>query len=145
MMTKLFTPLNVGRMELAHRVIFECTLSASTCLGGAYRGRECLDRMPAGTLMVVSPDATDGVSAESRCWPLQSADAVQSWRRAIDMLHDAGRIVLARLDGVCSSNPAAPDQDAAMNNYRFAARRAREVGFDGIELDGSGALAQCAA
>lgn len=122
-MTKLFSPLRIGQLELAHRLV--TTVRPGSGLDAAdYR-----ERATAGGLVI-----TEAL--------LRTAD-LDRWERIAHAIHDRGGIAVALVaPQVARQQPAEVVIDSVMNDYQRAAQCARSAGFDAVELDASaGSLA----
>lgn len=96
---KLFTPLNVGLLELSHRLV--------TPLGLHARGRGDIGRQPSaadyadhatrGGMLITGPCriSTQGAGAPG-CRGLD-ADDVREWRRITEAVHARGAVIVAQL------------------------------------------------
>ena len=176
---KLFTPVNLGAIQLGHRVVMApLTRSRATLPGNVpndlmvkYYGQ----RASNGGLIV--GEATD-ISASSRGWlgapGLFTDEQVAGWRKVIDAVRSKGGHMVAQLwhtgrsshidiSGTqpvsASVNPAywqnphilvsvpggwlqpSPHRALALDeipgiieDYRHAAQRAKDAGFEGVEL-----------
>jgi 2,4-dienoyl-CoA reductase-like NADH-dependent reductase (Old Yellow Enzyme family) len=113
-MSKLFSPLRIGQLELAHRLV--TTVRPDNQLDQAgYR-----ERATAGGLVITNDVQT------SVC----------------DAIHDAGGVAVAVVRPKIASRPADIVIESVMAQYHHAAQLARAAGFDGVELDASaGSLA----
>ncbi|WP_394834313.1 hypothetical protein LVJ94_48220 [Pendulispora rubella] len=119
-MSKLFSGLNMGDLQLAHRVVVLSPrdYAAVSSLGG----------------LVVSE-------------PVATGDAIETWRRTTDTVHERGGLIVLRLVHPGGANPSftatvdGAGIDSAMADYAASANKALSAGFDGIELDAtSGSL-----
>ena len=176
---KLFTPVNLGAIQLGHRVVMApLTRSRATLPGNVpndlmakYYGQ----RASNGGLII--GEATN-ISASSRGWlgapGLFTDEQVAGWRKVIDAVHANGGHMVAQLwhNGrsshidisgsqpvSASVNPAfwqspeilvsapggwiqpSPHRSLALGeipgiieDYRHAAQRAKDAGFEGVEL-----------
>jgi N-ethylmaleimide reductase len=176
---KLFTPVNLGAIQLGHRVVMApLTRSRATLPGNApndlmakYYGQ----RASNGGLII--GEATN-ISASSRGWlgapGLFTDEQVAGWRKVIDAVHFKGGHMVAQLwhtgrsshidvSGTqpvsASVNPGywqnpdilvsapgswlqpSPHRALALDeipgiieDYRHAAQRAKDAGFEGVEL-----------
>jgi N-ethylmaleimide reductase len=176
---KLFTPVDLGALQLGHRVVMApLTRSRSTLPGNVpndlmaeYYGQ----RASSGGLII--GEATN-ISASSRGWlgapGLFTDEQVAGWRKVIDAVHTKGGKMIGQLWHTgrsshidisgsqpvsASVNPSywqnpghlvsapsgwvqpSPHRALAIDeisdiieDYRDAAQRARDAGFDGIEL-----------
>ena len=176
---KLFTPVNLGAIQLGHRVVMApLTRSRATLPGNVpndlmakYYGQ----RASNGGLII--GEATN-ISASSRGWlgapGLFTDEQVAGWRKVIDAVHGNGGHMVAQLwhNGrsshidisgsqpvSASVNPAywqnpkilvsapggwlqpSPHRALALDeipgiieDYRHAAQRAKDAGFEGVEL-----------
>ncbi len=124
-MSKLFSGLRIGQLELSHRLV--TTIDASARLGIDDYKR----RATAGGL-IIAERYTDGAPAQV------------GWTQVVDAIHDAGSLAVALISPDAKQQQASDvDVDAAMDVYQQMARSARAAGFDGVELDVSiGALAE---
>ena len=115
-MSKLFSALRIGQLELSHRLVTPVRAESRFDVADYRR------RATAGGLLVVE------VSPEH-------ATDQQRWERVTGAIHEEGAIVVALL--APSSAPRADDVevDLAMDDIQRAAKFARSVGFDGVELD----------
>ena len=122
-MSKLFSPLRIGQLELAHRLV--TTVRAGQLLDAAgYR-----ERATPGGLVI-----TDAV--------VDTAE-LDRWRWITDAIHDGGGIAVALVTPRdAGQRPADVVIDRVMDECHDAAQLARAAGFDGVELDASvGSLA----
>ncbi|BBK41713.1 hypothetical protein STVA_17330 [Allostella vacuolata] len=112
-MAKLFSPLNAGAFELAHRVVALGSSMAPPAPGAEPHPAAYADRMRAGGLVVAGPMAFGQAPAE-----------IAAWRRVVGAVHDCGGVVLAQLPGA-----------GAAAQHARAAVHAQQAGFDGLEVD----------
>jgi len=122
-MTKLFSSVRIGQLELGHRLV-TTVRSGSRLEAAGYR-----ERATAGGLVITEA--------------LRSTDEVGPWERITEAIHDRGGIAVALMAPQVASQPAADVAiDSVMNDYQRAAQCAHAAGFDGVELDASaGSLA----
>jgi N-ethylmaleimide reductase len=116
-MSKLFSALRIGQLEVAHRLV--TTIDSEARLDAAGYRR----RTTAGGLIIT--EACAGCDADR-----------DGWSRISDAIHEAGGLVVALL--APTSERARADGieiDPAMVDFQRVARFARSVGFDGVELD----------
>lgn len=146
MRSKLLTPLNVGAFHLRHRIVVDwgrtepgrdeisgqvVVTALDPCLWGG------LVIYDAGLHLLPPEDGTPaGATARS--------GAV--WHSTISRLKTTGQISLARLTDDFAARGAESrdtaglqhhDIDQIISVYVASARRAKSIGFDGIELDGA--------
>lgn len=116
-MSKIFSALRIGQLELSHRLV--TPLRADPRLEIADYQR----RATTGGLIIVE------VSSERR-------GNKDWWKRVSDTIHEAGGVAVTVLTPASQQQRAdGIEVDAAMDDIQSAARFARSVGFDGVELD----------
>ena len=142
-MEKLFLPINIGALDLAHRVV----MSAGTdhrrigerCSVTDYVA--CVRHVSPGGL-VITPSVP--VSATAATAPvLEGFDkpgVAAAWAAAISLAHAKKAKVVMRLchPGYAPVRAATLDGtgiDAIIADFRRAAEQAKRLGFDGVELD----------
>jgi N-ethylmaleimide reductase len=118
-MSKLFTPLSLGTIELVHRLV---SLPAARDPFEPH----VLDAT-AGGLIILAPQR------------ITSEDA-SAWRRTTDGVHARGGLVVAQLPSPASSyaSPSSLDEAdiaAVLDHYRRTSAMARDAGVDAVELD----------
>jgi N-ethylmaleimide reductase len=123
-MSKLYSPLRIGQLELSHRLVTTMRTESSFD-ATAYR-----QRTTPGGLVVA-----DGC-------PEREAEA-DRWACITNAVHEAGGLAVALVSPCAQGNRA--DEvaiDEIMDDVRRAARLAMAAGFDGAELDAAdGSLA----
>ncbi|WLD13040.1 alkene reductase [Planctellipticum variicoloris] len=171
----LFRPLQVGALELPHRIVMAPLTRAratdrvpNALMAEYYRQR-------AGAALIVS-EAT-AISAQGYGWhgapAIYTDEQVAGWRRVTDEVHEAGGRMFLQLwhmgrishpDYHDGGLPVAPSPIAAtgeahtptgkkpfvvphaltrseiaaiVEDYAAATRRARDAGFDGVEIHGA--------
>lgn len=130
----LFSPLKLGALHLAHRIVVNSSYALRHPPLHGPRGPQTLE----GSLTIYA--VADAQCVERRnpiTHGLASAGEVNDWLRATQAIHDRGGIVIARIGGC----PVPPDTslnadqiDLALDAYRSAAENANDAGFDGVEL-----------
>ena len=116
-MTKLFSALRVGQLELSHRLV-TTVHSTSRLTAADYRRRAT-----AGGLIVA-----DGC-------PAHDFD-MDGWTRVTNGIHEVGGLVVALLGlGTQHERAESVEVDALMEHVQRTARLASAAGFDGVELD----------
>ena len=178
-MSALFTPVRIGAIDLAHRVVMApLTRMRSTLPGNvpndlmaSYYGQ----RASAGGLIVaeatfIAPEGNGGYASPGIATDAQAA----GWRKVTDAVHRAGGKIVLQLwhvgrqshidlqpdgrapiapsaivsdvrallaDGPASASPPRAIElaeiPAIVEQYRRAAERARDAGFDGVEVHGA--------
>ena len=158
----LFTPFSIKGLTLPNRIVM-APMTRSFSPGGvpgdnvaAYYRR----RAEGGVGLIITegtypPHASAGF--DPKVPHMYGGAALEGWRRVVDQVHSAGGHIFSQLWHVGlqvssgpppadSQRPAGPsgefamtqdDIDAAVQAYAQAARSAREIGFDGVELHGA--------
>lgn len=158
----LFTPFSIKALTLPNRIVM-APMTRSKSPGGvpgedvaAYYRR----RAEGGVGLIVTegtypPHPAAGF--DPKVPHLYGEDALKGWSRVVDQVHAAGGHIFSQLWHLglqVSSGPPPPegmhpvgpsgefamtqsDIDAAIEAYAQAARSAREIGFDGVELHGA--------
>lgn len=171
----LFRPLQVGALELPHRIVMAplTRARATDRVPNALMAEYYLQR--AGAALIVS-EATV-ISAQGYGWhgapAIYTGEQVAGWRRVTDAVHEAGGRMFLQLwhmgrishpDYHDGGLPVAPSPIAAtgeahtptgkkpfvvphaltrseiaaiVEDYAAATRRARDAGFDGVEIHGA--------
>ncbi|MBP2301237.1 oxidoreductase [Azospirillum picis] len=146
-MEKLFHPVNIGALDLAHRVVMPGIVDyrRAASSGPADAGAcDCVRRAAPGGLVFTPPvpvssrgalpPFTDGFDAPAAAGVLGEAVA---------MAHAKSARIVARLWHAGQDAGLLDDAgiDLVLEDYRRAARHARRLGFDAVELDAAdGAL-----
>jgi N-ethylmaleimide reductase len=161
--SRLFSPLQVGELRLAHRVVLApLTRMRSTqpgdvpnALNAAYYGQ----RASAGGLLI--SEATQ-ISRQGKGYPaapgIHSAEQVEGWKLVSEAVHAKGGFVFLQLWHVGRISHSSLHPETAMTadfkqvpfetpraleldelpgvvaDYRRAAENARVAGFDGVEV-----------
>jgi 2,4-dienoyl-CoA reductase-like NADH-dependent reductase (Old Yellow Enzyme family) len=122
-MSKIFSPLRIGQLELAHRLV------TTVRPGGRFETADYRERATAGGLVITE---TLGNTAE-----------LDRWEQIAGAIHHGGGIAVALVvPHVARQQPADVVIDSVMKDYQRVAQLARDAGFDGVELDASaGSLA----
>ena len=178
-MSKLFSPVRIGAIDLAHRVVLAPLTRMRADLPGnvpntlmaAYYGQ----RASPGGLMIteatfISPAGNGGYASPGIVTDAQ----VAGWRKVVDAVHAKGATILlqlwhvgrqshvdlqpnrhapiapsaikAEVRALLASGPAIGSMPRAIelseipglvDEYRRAAQRAKEAGFDGVEVHGA--------
>ena len=178
-MSKLFSPVRIGAIDLAHRVVLAPLTRMRADLPGnvpntlmaAYYGQ----RASPGGLMIteatfISPAGNGGYASPGIVTDAQ----VAGWRKVVDAVHANGATILlqlwhvgrqshvdlqpnrhapiapsaikAEVRALLASGPAIGSMPRAIelseipglvDEYRRAAQRAKEAGFDGVEVHGA--------
>jgi N-ethylmaleimide reductase len=178
-MSKLFSPIRIGAIDLSHRVVLapltrmraDVPGNVPNDLMAIYYGQ----RASRGGLMIteatfISPSGNGGYASPGIFTDAQ----VDGWRKVVDAVHAKGaRILLqlwhvgrqshvdlqpngqapiapsaiqAEVRALLASGPAAGSMPRAIEpseipglvgEYRRAAQRAKEAGFDGVEVHGA--------
>jgi N-ethylmaleimide reductase len=140
-LSPLFTPLTLGRFELAHRVVMSTpprrrarAQGIPTALMALHHGQ----RASAGGLVISEATA---VRREGLAYPdspgLYTSEQANLWRPVTDAVHARGGIILAQLShsAVAAAWPAGPATlSLLIECFRDAAESASDAGFDGVEL-----------
>jgi 2,4-dienoyl-CoA reductase-like NADH-dependent reductase (Old Yellow Enzyme family) len=158
----LFTPFSIKGVTLPNRIVM-APMTRSSSPGGvpgenvaAYYQR----RAEGGVGLIVTegtypPDPAAGF--DPKVPHLYGDDALNGWRRVVDQVHSAGGHIFSQIWHIglqVSSGPPPPggahpvgpsgehamtqaEIDTAIQSYALAARSAREIGFDGVELHGA--------
>ena len=142
-MEKLFLPINIGALDLAHRVV----MSAGTdhrrigerCSAADYVA--CVRHVSPGGLVITPPVPVSPTAATAPV--LEGFDepgVAAAWAAAISLAHARKAKVVARLchPGYAPVRAATLDGtgiDAIIADFRRAAEQAKRLGFDGVELD----------
>lgn len=136
----LFTPLQLGELALAHRIVLpalELDL-AEDGLPGAALADHHLARCSAGGLQLSAGLAVSPVLRQGprRGGGLYCAAQVNAWRELSRAVQQRGGLLLAQLGQPLPAGAAldARQLDQALDDYRSAAENAGDAGFDGIEL-----------
>jgi N-ethylmaleimide reductase len=176
----LFTPLNLGAIQLNHRVVMAPLTRSRSIQPNSVPGNLMADyyaqRASNGGLII--GEATN-ISLTSRGWlgspGLYLDEQVQGWKKVVDGVHAKGGLMFAPLwhtgrashvsmtggatpvtasvnpsywenpaqvvstpDGWIQPSPhralEIPEIAEIINDYRRAAERAKQAGFDGVEL-----------
>jgi N-ethylmaleimide reductase len=176
----LFTPLNLGAIQLKHRVVMAPLTRSRSIQPNSVPGNLMADyyaqRASDGGLII--GEATN-ISLTSRGWfgspGLYLDEQVQGWKKVVDGVHAKGGLMFAQLwhtgrashvsmtggatpvtasvnpsywenpaqvvstpDGWIQPSPhralEIPEIVEIINDYRRAAERAKQAGFDGVEL-----------
>lgn len=135
----LFSPLVLGELALAHRVV----VGPWPLRRGLPRGvptRHMADhyalRATPGGLVVCAPALVAPGQAGDGRPGLHAAEQVNHWRDVTDAVHARGAYAVAHLrhPGLAGlEHPAT--REAALEDYRSAAENAGDAGFDAVELD----------
>ena len=147
-MEKLFLPVNIGALDLAHRVV----ISAATDRRGIGESRSaaycgaCVRHVSPGGLVITPPVAVSATAASvSVPDGFDTPGTAATWAAAISLAHARKAKVVARLchPGYAPFRAATlpgTGIDEVIAGFRRAAERARHLGIDGGELaaaDGS--------
>lgn len=148
-MEKLFLPINIGALDLAHRVVIAAA-SDHRRIGERQLATDCgacVRHVSSGGLVITPPVPVSAAAASAPF--LHGFDApgvAAAWGEAIALAHARKARVVARLwhsgrhAGQASMLAAALDGagiDAVIEDFRRAAEQAKRLGFDGVELDAS--------
>jgi N-ethylmaleimide reductase len=135
----LFTPLQLGAFELAHRVVMATPLrrrarpqGLPTALMALHHGQ----RATAGGLVISEAAAVSHEALRDPSAPgLYCSEQANLWRHVTDAVHGRGGIMVAQL-GSGDGTPAADWRtlDVLLGSFRDAAEYAGDAGFDGVEL-----------
>jgi 2,4-dienoyl-CoA reductase-like NADH-dependent reductase (Old Yellow Enzyme family) len=142
----LFTPLNAGAFDLRHRIVVDRGRAEPG--GDEISGQTVITAVDSclwGGLVIYDP-GTHIWSREEGTSDSATARSAAAWRSMIDQSKSIGQISLARLTvdfgprdtgskGVVSLEHRGTDEIISI--YVRAARCAKSIGFDGIELDGA--------
>jgi N-ethylmaleimide reductase len=133
MRRKLLTPLKLGEFDLRHRIILEWPLANGPLEAATIARLRASDPELPGGLVILDPG------------PLNNPDP--AWRSMAELARLSHQSALARLrsdlsfpllNGVPGINGLAQsDIDGIIDDYAQAADRAKSIGLDGVELDGS--------
>lgn len=142
-MDKLFLPINIGALDLAHRVVISAATdrrrigerpSMPDC--GA-----CVRHVSPGGL-VITPPVPVSATAAVDAFPsgFDAPGARVAWGEAIALAHSRKAKVVARLSHaghrpIRATSLDGAGIDAVIEDFRRAAEQARSLGFDGVELD----------
>jgi 2,4-dienoyl-CoA reductase-like NADH-dependent reductase (Old Yellow Enzyme family) len=146
MTSKLFTPLKIGDLVLAHRIILEWPPASDPLNAGEVPVAQPLDPELPGGLVIFDPGTFIQAGRAPRA--LNGARPIDSaWRNVMHNAKISRQSALARLRGDLSFQIPDPlqgivaltqrDIEKIIGDYVDAAYRAKSSGFDGIELDGS--------
>jgi len=135
----LFTPLQLGAFELAHRVVMATPMrrrarpqGLPTALMALHHGQ----RATAGGLVISEAAAVSREALRNPSAPgLYCSEQANLWRQVTDAVHGRGGIMVSQL-GSGDSLPAADWRtlDMLLGSFRDAAEYAGDAGFDGVEL-----------
>lgn len=142
-MEKLFLPINIGALDLAHRVV----ISASTdhrrigerCPAVDYGS--CVRHASLGGLVITPPVPVSATAASTSVLEgFDAPGAAAAWAAAISLAHARKAKVVARLchPGYAPLQAASlpgTSIDEVIADFCRAAERAKHLGFDGVELD----------
>jgi 2,4-dienoyl-CoA reductase-like NADH-dependent reductase (Old Yellow Enzyme family) len=146
MRRKLFTPINIGTFDLQHRIVLEWPQFTDPLDVTSNPFVPPLDPYLSGGLVICDP----GPLIWPGLGPVAAGESDRitlAWRNVIDDAKLSRQSVLARLRADLSSH--VPDRRQGIlvlkhgdvgdiiRVYVDAARRAKSIGFDGVELDGS--------
>ncbi|CAO3356312.1 oxidoreductase [Azospirillum melinis] len=142
-MEKLFLPINIGALDLAHRVVISAATdhrrSGERCPAADYGA--CVRNVSPGGLVITPPVP---VSATAASAPVQDGfdtpGVAAAWAAAIGLAHARKAKVVARLchpgyAPVRAATLHGTGIDEVIADFRRAAEQARNLGFDGVELD----------
>lgn len=146
-MEKLFLPINIGALDLAHRVVMAAASdhgrtgerqSAADC--GA-----CVRHVSPGGLVITPPVPVSAAAASAPFLDeFDAPGAAAAWGGAIALAHVRKARVVARLwhsgrhagqDSMLAATLDGAGIDAVIEDFRRAAEQAKRLGFDGVELD----------
>jgi N-ethylmaleimide reductase len=144
----LFTPLQAGAFQLAHRVVMPALSRWSASAGGVptpQMAEHYGQRATAGGLIVCEAAAVCAGIAAPGVPGLHNAEQVNHWRLVTDAVHGAGGTVVAQLgldgDAAVQLGLDVDGIERLLLDYRNAAENAGDAGFDGVELQAAhGAL-----
>jgi N-ethylmaleimide reductase len=137
----LFTPVQLGAFDLAHRVVMATPArrrarphGLPTALMALHHGQ----RASAGGLVIGEPTAVRlDPWADPHAPGLYACEQANLWRQVTDAVHGRGGTMLALLGCGETTHRAAADWlslDGWLENFRDAAENAGDAGFDGVEL-----------
>ncbi|WP_425258804.1 hypothetical protein ACPOLB_25190 [Rubrivivax sp. RP6-9] len=142
----LFTPWQLGALELRHRVVLPA-LTLGLALPGGAPGPAMVAfyarRATPGGLVVCEAAAINAGEHLPERPGLYSAEQVNQWRLLTEAVHDAGGLAVAQLGllGAGARRSEALLQDLGADrieqyllDYRSAAENAGDAGFDAVEL-----------
>jgi N-ethylmaleimide reductase len=116
-MSKLFSPLRLGQLELTHRIVTTMRARSEPDLAEYAR------RTTSGGLVIAEGCPTKDVDQER-------------WKRICGAIHQAGGLVVALVaPDPKEARPDGVDVEAVMADVQRSTRLARDAGFDAIELD----------
>jgi mycofactocin system FadH/OYE family oxidoreductase 2 len=159
----LFTPYRVGAVELPNRIVLLPHVTFYAVDGRPSRRHRFYyeERARGGVgLIVTESQPVHPAGGHSKCVAAWDDDAMRAWREPVAAVHEHGARIFAQLthhgieahspDTLLAlwgpspvANPAVREVPRAMgpreiasaqDSYRAAAARARDVGFDGVEL-----------
>lgn len=144
-MEKLFLPINIGALELTHRVVMPGVVDYRRAPDADPE--DCVRRAAPGGLVVTPPvPVSPGAARAPFPRGFDDAETSGAWAGAVRAAQSRNVRIVARLwhPGTGEDAPASLDGaaiDAVIDDYRRAAEQARGLGFDGVELDAAdGAL-----
>nr|WP_222528113.1 hypothetical protein [Azospirillum sp. 412522] len=147
-MEKLFLPINIGALDLAHRVVTSAAVDHRRIGHGGIGGRgpaadpcDCVRHVSPGGL-VITPPVPVSLAAASPPFPdgFDAPGVAAAWVAAIGGAHAGKAKVVARLrhagyPPASAVSLSGAGIDAVIEDFRRAAEHARLIGFDGVEID----------
>lgn len=142
-MEKLFLPINIGALDLAHRVV----ISAATDLrrtGGRHLAADCVacvrQASPGGLVIMPPVPVSPSAGATPLLDGFDAPGMAGAWADAIGLAHARKVKVVARLwhagtPPVMAATLDGAGIDAVIEDFRRAAEQAKRLGFDAVELD----------
>ncbi|SMF53179.1 N-ethylmaleimide reductase [Azospirillum oryzae] len=142
-MEKLFLPINIGALDLAHRVVISAATDhrriGERCSAADYGA--CFRQVPPGGLVITHPVPVSA-NAASATVPegFDTPGVAAAWAAAISLAHDRKAKVVVRLchpgyDPIRAAVLHGTGIDGVIADFRRAAGQAMRIGFDGVELD----------
>jgi N-ethylmaleimide reductase len=142
-MEKLFLPINIGALDLAHRVVISAATDhrriGECCSVADFRA--CVRHASPGGLVITPPVP---VSARATSAPVldgfDTPGVAPAWAAAINLAHARKAKMVARLchpgyAPVRAATLPGTSIDEVIADFRRAAEQAKHIGFDGVELD----------
>ncbi|CAO3440843.1 oxidoreductase [Azospirillum endophyticum] len=147
-MEKLFLPINIGALDLAHRVVVPGMIDRRAIHrdGPAIDPRDCVRCVAPGGLVITppipvsSPPVSPGAAHPSVMACFDAPGSATAWAEAVGLVRERNAKLVARLCHAGDPPATVASLDAAaidtvIEDFRRAAEQARRLGFDGVELD----------